>query len=54
MGKPWRCSEPDCDEKAIIKMGRGKTARYFCKKHELVAVGIMLSEGRQHHSEEEK
>ena len=45
--KPWICSEPKCNEKAIIKFGRGKTARYFCKKHELVAVAIMIVEGTQ-------
>lgn len=43
----WKCNVDidgkPCGNKAIIKAGRGETAKFFCKEHELVAVGMMLS-----------
>ena len=48
MNNKWKCNVEDfegtpCGNKAIVKAGRGKTAKYFCKKHELIVVDMMLS-----------
>lgn len=47
MTRKWKCTVDvdgkPCGNKAIIKSGRGKKAKYFCKEHELIAVAMMLS-----------
>ena len=47
MARNWKCNVDidgkPCGNKADLKAGRGKTAKFFCKEHELVAVGMMLS-----------
>ena len=46
MARNWKCNVDidgiPCGEKAIVKAGRGKKAKYFCKKHELIAIAMMI------------
>lgn len=47
MSRNWKCNVDvdgsPCGNKAIIKAGRGKTAKYFCKEHELIACAMLLT-----------
>ena len=47
MARNWKCNVDvnghPCGNKANIKAGRGKTAKYFCEEHELIAAAMMLT-----------